>query len=696
MNGRLVGKPRITACLSGRLASIRRTGALFTAAAIVVLLSFPSLAAAGPAGPPPPDGLSVFPRQEDLGLRVTVTWNHRPECAGYKVYRATNAEGPYEYIGGLSAETMDAFPFFLDDGAGGGGIYFYRVSALDTSWQEGPQSAPVEARTVRSRRAAAAGKSILVSLADQRAYFFENGVMVNILRCSTGAGGTPTGNFRILAHRGTVSGCPYWMDWKPNYGMHSWPSYLGGYEENLGVTPRSHGCIRLHPLEAHWPYYWAPDGTPLTIIGGAYGRLPLKGASCSQGAAELSRTWYFPEGYVDAEFLEYLALFNPGPEPVNALTTYYPEGHEPVTENYYLPPGIRFTVPVNGVSGIPHGYGHAIAVVADGPIVAQQSEYFNMANRRGGHTTTGATSAEKTWFFSEGYTGAFFSTYLILFNPGNKESTCRVNYSVSGGEPYVHHFTMPPRSRGTTLVNALPGLNGKEVSIEVESDVPLVAGRTVYFDWTGNPNYVNGGTATIGVASGSKTWYFAEGCTGHQFDEYILILNPQGSDATVNLEFCTASGPYVHRITVPAGSRSTVAVDSILPSVETGAIVTSDSEIVVERAMYTTRDSRRGGHVATGVSEPSQDWYFAEGFTGGTFDEYVVVMNPGTEPTTVEFLFHREDGGKVGAAFGIAPKSRFTLHVDAVRGLEWTGSAVEIHADRPVVAEQAHYFCIPR
>lgn len=674
-----------------------RAATIIACACLSFLLALPSLAMASPgSGPQPPEGLEVFSRQQDLGLRVTLSWMHRPECAAYKVYRSSSEDGPYEFVGGVSAGTFEAFPFFLDDSAAGGRTYYYRASAIDYRWNEGPLSALVCAKTRRVRRATAGPKSILVSLADQRAYFFESGVVVNILRVSTGAGGTPTGNYRILAHRGTVSGCNYWMDWRPNYGMHAWPSYLGGYEENLGVYPRSHGCVRLHPLEAPWAYYWAPDGTPFTVIGGAYGRLPLKGSSCSSGATAPARDWYFAEGYIDSEFIEYLVLFNPGTTEVKARTVYHPEGHPDVTETYGLPPGSRQTISVNRVGGLPQSFGHAIEIHADGDIVAQQAEYFNMAGRRGGSAATGATAPSRSWYFSEGYTGAFFSTYLVLFNTSSATTKCHVTYYVAGGPPYFHDFTMPAHSRGTTLVNALPGLNGREVSIRVDSSEPVVAERAVYFDWTGNPNYVNGGDIGSGSATPGKTWYLAEGCTANYFDEYICILNPGGELATVNIEFCTSAGPYVHRMTLAPYSRNTVVVDSILPSSDTGAIVTSDKDIVVERSMYCTRDSRRGGDSAAAVPAPSKDWYFAEGFTGGTFDEYVVVMNPNLEPATVNFLFHLENGADVGASFGVAPKTRFTLHADEVGGLEWTGSAVEVHADRPIVTEQAEYFCLPQ
>jgi hypothetical protein len=74
----------------------RRLVIILSLVAMVSLaLSGGAVRAEGGAGPQPPDGLAVFPRQEDLGLRVTLTWNHRPDCAGYRVYRAAKAGGPF-------------------------------------------------------------------------------------------------------------------------------------------------------------------------------------------------------------------------------------------------------------------------------------------------------------------------------------------------------------------------------------------------------------------------------------------------------------------------------------------------------------------------------------------------------------------------------------------------------------------------
>ncbi len=664
-------------------------------AALLVLPAPLAMAQTQPPGPPV--GIEVLNRQEDAGLRVTLTWQTRPECVAYKVYRAYGIGGPYEFVGGVSAATMGEYPFFLDDTAKGGLTYYYTVSSVGPHMSEGPQSVPVVATPASFRRICGVGKSIICSLSDQRVYFLENDTVVNILRCSTGASGTPTGYYHIMDHRGTVSGCNYWMDWRPNYGMHAWPSYLGEYEENLGVAARSHGCIRLHPLEAPWAYYWTPDGTPLTVTYASCGKLPLMGMSTINGATEPSKQWFFAEGFTGGQFLEYLSFFNPGSEQAIARTTYYPEGAAPVTENYFVPAGTRQTIQVNLVTGVPPN-GHSTKVESDQPIVTQRSEYFNYGGRRGGDCTLGAPKASKTWYFAEGYAGSGFDTYLLLFNPNDQSIGLDVTYNPEGGASIPIHYYMPPYHRGTILLNAVPGIAGRSVSFKVESEQPIVAERASYFIKGPLPNGINGGACTVGTTEPRKTWYLAEGCTSGFFDEYLLVYNPKGEAANVQAVFFPDSGPYGYGFQVGPGSRGTISLDAIpaIASANTPVRVTSDKDIVVEESMYCSRDSRRGGDASMGIAEPSKDWYFAEGYTGGSFDEYLLLLNPGDTGLQVNLYFHTEGGGTVPYPVGVPPRSRITVHVDEVPGLQWIGSAVEMHSDQPFIAQESEYYCIPQ
>ena len=66
---------------------------------------------------------------------------------------------------------------------------------------------------------------------------------------------------------------------------------------------------------------------------------------------------------------------------------------------------------------------------------------------------------------------------------------------------------------------------------------------------------------------------------------------------------------------------------------EFSADITSDQPIVAERAMYFDTNGRGGGSCAPPVGDLNQKWYFAEGYTGGNFDTWVLVMNADAEKT---------------------------------------------------------------
>jgi len=651
-----------------------------------------------------PQNLTVVEEKCGRNGRVALSWSPVAGAIGYRVYRSLCKTRGYEVAGGISSETMSEFPFFLDDTARAGNVYYYRVCALDGSWREGPPSRAVRVRVRSGRSVSSIEKRLVCSLSEQRLYCFENGSIVNILRCSTGAGGTPTGNYRIYSHRRYVYGatyvCEYWMDWRPNYGIHSWPRYRDGYrdyEESLGTRPRSRGCIRLHPLEAYWPYNWAPNGTPLLVTYASFGKTPLCGISASSGLAAPSRKWHFAEGYTGTGFIEYLLFFNPSERQAQAKTTYFPENHKPITEVYFLKPRCRTTIKVNDVVSLPAS-SHAIQIESDVGIVVQQAMYYEYAGRRGGHVASGIVSPTKTRYFAECYTGPGFDTYLLIFNPNRSETRVEINlYAEEGALPKAKYI-FPPLSRNTILVNALQGALGHSLGIQLKSSQPIVAQRSTYFSMSSNPNGLNGGHCSSGMAKPSKKIYLAEGCTAGLLDEYILLVNPNAVPASVSIIFCPPTGPFGHRLSIPPHSRATLSVDSIpeLANTETPSIIESDRPIVVERAMYFLLDSKRDGHSSEGLTKCSRFWYFAEGCTSGTFDEYLLLFNPNGSESHLQLSFFGESGEVVRFPAAIPPMTRLTLHVDGIPEVEWRATACQIESDVEIAAEQSHFFTLPR
>jgi hypothetical protein len=80
----------------------------------------------------------------------------------------------------------------------------------------------------------------------------------------------------------------------------------------------------------------------------------------------------------------------------------------------------------------------------------------------------------------------------------------------------------------------------------------------------------------------------------------------------------------------------------------------------------------------------------AEGFTGGGFDTWILIANPGSTATQATVNFMLEGGGIVSRVYNIAPFSR--LNVWANQIVPNIAFATQVMATQPVVVERAMYF----
>ena len=112
------------------------------------------------------------------------------------------------------------------------------------------------------------------------------------------------------------------------------------------------------------------------------------------------------------------------------------------------------------------------------------------------------------------------------------------------------------------------------------------------------------GHCSPGVNSTATSWYLAEGSTDG-FSEWVLIQNPNESDAQVKVTFMLPDGSTeVENITVVATSRYTINVNNVISDNSVSVKVESINSvgIIVERAMYWDVDgmSWGGGHCSVG------------------------------------------------------------------------------------------------
>ncbi|MEW6553441.1 MAG: S8 family serine peptidase [Actinomycetota bacterium] len=184
-------------------------------------------------------------------------------------------------------------------------------------------------------------------------------------------------------------------------------------------------------------------------------------------------------------------------------------------------------------------------------------------------------------------------------------------------------------------------------------------------------------------------WYLAEGTTAYGFEEYVLVQNPNGAAAAVQVTFMKPGGEtQQYGYTMAGDSRMTIMVNSLVAAGDVSTYLHADRPVVVERAMYW--GGRTGGHTAVGANAPDNDWYLAEGTTAYGFEEYVLVQNPNPSTAAVSATFMKPGGETQRFDFSMPGNSRQTLFVNGL--VPASDVSTHIHSDQPVVAERAMYW----
>jgi len=306
----------------------------------------------------------------------------------------------------------------------------------------------------------------------------------------------------------------------------------------------------------------------------------------------------------------------------------------------------------------------------------------------GGPWAPPSPGGEYTWYLAEGYTGGAFQTYVLIQNPNSQAAEVRGEFVNTSGVYLEEYYTLAGHSRLSLNLNAVFPDDEVSTCISSTNDVGLVVERSMYFDYMGR----QGGHCTPGSPGIDTNWYFAEGYTGPGFDEYILVLNPWFSCNEMQLTLYDAYGneQSFDYWLLPA-SRMTVHVNDLAPGKDVSARVTSTYGVVAERAMYFEYNGRRGGHCTMGTPTTSNEWYFAEGYTGPGFDEWLLLFNPTTGDRTATIVYRFPDGGQVQANYIVRARSRLSVHVN--REAPDKEVAVKVSSGgEGMIAERAMYF----
>jgi len=309
---------------------------------------------------------------------------------------------------------------------------------------------------------------------------------------------------------------------------------------------------------------------------------------------------------------------------------------------------------------------------------------------------------KSTFYFAEGYTGANFQEYATLSNPNAVTADAWITCIFADGTSYSKYYSLVPTSRLTVDINQLAGA-GKDVSMRVVStSAGIVAERPMYFNYAGK---WTGGSDAVGAVGTSRAWYFAEGNTLPEFDQYVTVLNPGGTPANLTFHYMVeGEGERVVSGRVNPTTRATFkTVDQIGANKNVSLYLESDQGMVAERPMYfdyrgLAGNDWTGGHDVVGTNSPNTDWYFAEGTTrknstDGSFETWLCLQNPQTTPIKVTAIYQLAagQGSPVKKTYTVPGLQRLTVSVNAEIGAG-KDCGVHLSSASPFIAERPMYF----
>ncbi|MCG2796278.1 MAG: hypothetical protein L6427_10535 [Actinomycetia bacterium] len=144
----------------------------------------------------------------------------------------------------------------------------------------------------------------------------------------------------------------------------------------------------------------------------------------------------------------------------------------------------------------------------------------------------------------------------------------------------------------------------------------------------------------------------------------------------------------------PTGSH-TIVCDREVPGLENvslSTVVTSDEEIIAERAMYFDCQGQRDGHAAGGLNSAAESFLFAEEYTADGFDTFLLLQNPNSKSINVNVNYTVDPayGGPHANTHNVPANIRRTVRVDD--GLAKAAFGMTLSADGEFTAERAMYF----
>lgn len=307
------------------------------------------------------------------------------------------------------------------------------------------------------------------------------------------------------------------------------------------------------------------------------------------------------------------------------------------------------------------------------PIVVERPEYFNFEGIEDGSDFKGISEPASAWYFAEGTCRPNFYPFICICNPDNKTAKVKISYFLGSGSVVEQFMDVPAKTRMTSNVRDILGEGDDpthDFSAKVESTngVNIIAERIQYFRYGDN---WDGGSCSSPTTSTSKRAYIAEGTCRPGFECYLTMMNPGRSDTVASLTYLKGDSTTANQqIAVPAHTRVTVRPADILGVGDDAAhdfstVIesTTNQGLVSELPLYCNYQGKWTGGSCLGTQDSTgaKEWYMAEGTRRQGFDNYILLMNPGTTDTDAVLKYMGDDGSVMEETVAVPAHTRITV-----------------------------------
>ncbi len=194
-----------------------------------------------------------------------------------------------------------------------------------------------------------------------------------------------------------------------------------------------------------------------------------------------------------------------------------------------------------------------------------------------------------------------------------------------------------------------------------------------------------------------ETYYFAEGYTGAGTSESLALTNLSEQAATISITYLYQHAPERTRTyQLAAQVHSVLNINQEAGANQSvGMVVQGNQPFIAERVMLMRNGSFVAASDSLGAAQLSTNWYFAEGNTTTNWNTLLSVLNPSTQPVTINISFLPDTQSTLSpimhplSTYTVPAQSRATLILNQILPNQRFGMAIS--ASAPVLIERPEY-----